>query len=436
MVSVPLTGLPLANRLELLQSGDYRMETIEMTTRVLAHDEVPHRSRAHQGGSVYFRSARNAWVAEVRRPDGRTVTRMAKSRAAAESLLIRLQADVHGGVRRAGRGLLAGDWFHTWLGLLSDVTPKTLMGYRSAMENHWLRLPIATLPLASVKPKHVTMALDSIGVKTTGRRLSQQSKIILRSVLSAAFSYAVERGMIDANPVTAVRMKQAGPQRARLQDISEERWKAIHEAVVDSPLRALYHLLLDSSLRLGEALALRWEDVNFGKPSEGKNPKVFVRAAIKERPRKDGRGVEQYRGTTKTHGSVRSVFINPETAVLLHQLRRSQNKSTGLVFRRGADPDQELNKGTVSREFRGRMAAAGITGVTVRDLRHWAPTILLSKGHSLVTVSKRMGHASVSTTANRYVHVVSQDESKAAETLTIWSRTHRSRTAKQKVHNG
>jgi hypothetical protein len=108
MVSVPLTGLPLANRLELLQSGDYRMETIEMTTRVLAHDEVPHRSRAHQGGSVYFRSARNAWVAEVRRPDGRTVTRTAKSQAAAESLLIRLQADVHGGVRRAGRGLLDG----------------------------------------------------------------------------------------------------------------------------------------------------------------------------------------------------------------------------------------------------------------------------------------------------------------------------------------
>lgn len=407
-----------------------------MTKHASAHRAATHQSRAHQGGSVYFRSARNAWVAEVRRPDGRTVTRMAQSKADAEALLIKLQADVHGGVQRAGRGLLAGDWFRTWLGLLSDVAPKTLMGYRSAMENHWLKLPIATIPLASVKPKHVTMALDSIGMKTTGRRLSQQSKIILRGVLSAAFSYAVARGIIDANPVTAVRMKSSGQQRARLQDISEERWKAIHEAVQDSPYRALYHLLLDSSLRLGEALALRWEDVNLGKPTEGKNPKVFVRAAIKERPRKEGRGVEQYRGTTKTHGSVRSVFINPETAVLLHQLRREQAKSSGLVFRRGASPDQELNKGTVSREFRDRMAAAGITGVTVRDLRHWAPTILLSKGHSLVTVSKRMGHASVSTTANRYVHVVSQDESKAAETLTIWSRTHRPRSAQQKVRNG
>lgn len=58
----------------------------------------------------FFRAARGVWVAEVKRPDGRTVTRTAKTEAAAAKLLIELQADVLGGVRRAGRDVTVGDW--------------------------------------------------------------------------------------------------------------------------------------------------------------------------------------------------------------------------------------------------------------------------------------------------------------------------------------
>jgi len=220
-------------------------------------------------------------------------------------------------------------------------------------------------------------------------------------------------------------MKQRAPQRARSQDVSPERWRKIHEAVVDSPYRALYHLLLDSSVRLGEALALTWDDVNFGKPSQKKAPWVFVRAAIKERPRKDGKGVEQFRGVPKTPSSTRKVFLNAETAVLLHQLRTAQHKSEGLVFRSSSNPAREPNKGTISRDFRACMEAAGMRGVTLRDLRHWAPTKMLSEGVPLPAVSKRLGHASIFTTVNRYVHVVTKDEETAADAIEIWGRTRR-----------
>jgi integrase len=79
------------------------------------------------------------------------------------------------------------------------------------------------------------------------------------------------------------------------------------------------------------------------------------------------------------------------------------------------------------------MEAAGITGVTPRDLRHWAPTLMLSEGVPLPAVSKRLGHSQISTTVNRYAHVVTKDEERAADALAIWNRTSRERTRKREA---
>lgn len=377
-------------------------------------------AKAARSRKPFFRAARGVWVAEVKRPDGRTVTRTAKTEAAAAKLLIELQADVLGGVRRAGRDLTVGDWIQQWMKLPSDIEPKTKMSYASLMRNHWLAHPIATIPLKSLRSRHVQTALEELGPATTGRKISRTTKQHLRAVLSNAMASAVTRGVLDANPVSAVKFRQGQPQRARRQDVSKERWKRIHEAVKASQYRALYHLMMDGSLRMGEALALTWDDVQLGKPSEGKRPWVFVRAAIKERARADGRGIEQYRGKPKTDQSVRKIFLNEETAVLFHQMRRDQGKTPGLVFRSSSDPMREPNKGTISRDFRACMAAAGLKDITVRDLRHWAPTIMLSEGVALPAVSKRLGHAQISTTVNRYSHVVLKDEERAADALEIW----------------
>jgi len=375
----------------------------------------------------FFRAARGVWVAEVKRPDGRTVTRTAKTEAAAAKLLVELQADVLGGVRHAGRELTVGDWIRQWLTLPSDVEPKTQMSYASLMRNHWLAHPVSTIPLKSLRSRHVQTALDELGPATTGRKISRTTKQHLRAVLSNAMASAVARGVLESNPVSAVKFRQTQPQRARRQDVSKERWRRIHEAVKGSPYRALYHLIMDGSLRLGEALALTWDDVHLGKPTEGKRPWVFVRAAIKERARGDGRGIEQYRGKPKTDQSVRKIFLNEETAIFFHQLRREQSKTPGLVFRSSGNPEREPNKGTVSRDFRACMDAAGLKDITVRDLRHWAPTIMLSEGVALPAVSKRLGHAQISTTVNRYSHVVLKDEEEAADAIEIWGRKRRDR---------
>ena len=155
--------------------------------------EKERKTRERRGGSVFLRAARGVWVAEVKRPDGRTVTKTAKTKAAAERLLVELQADNLGGVVRAGRDLLTGDWIRTWLELPSDIEPKTRMNYRNLMQNHWLRSPIATVPLRSLRPRHIQITLDQLGPKTTGRQIGRQTKGHLRAVLSNALSSAVAR---------------------------------------------------------------------------------------------------------------------------------------------------------------------------------------------------------------------------------------------------
>ena len=82
--------------------------------------EKERKSRGRRGGSVFFRAARGVWVAEVKRPDGRTVTKTAKPKPAAERLLVELQADNLGGVRSI-------EWAQVF-GLAEDAPALTRAG--------------------------------------------------------------------------------------------------------------------------------------------------------------------------------------------------------------------------------------------------------------------------------------------------------------------
>jgi integrase len=162
--------------------------------------------------------------------------------------------------------------------------------------------------------------------------------------------------------------------------------------------------------RRGEVLALRWSDI--------RNNKVFVDRSLCQT--RDGLVYK----TTKTE-EPRDIALPPGTAGVLeaHRLRQDQFRlqfgpdyraDLDLIF---ANPDgTELKPDSISATVSRICRRLGLPkGSSLHTVRHSHASILLEKGVALTTVSERMGHSSVRTTADIYSHALRGKDEEAAE---------------------
>lgn len=164
----------------------------------------------------------------------------------------------------------------------------------------------------------------------------------------------------------------------------------------------MYHialLALSTGMRRGELLALKWENVDLN------TKKIAVKENLVEIT--GGLKVE----TPKSRGSIRVISVSSEVLKALEELDPSSkyvfhNKKQGL-----------LNPSNVGRAFRELIDTCKISGVRFHDLRHTHATELIKNNVDIKTVSRRLGHADVSTTLRIYVHTGNEEDEKAAKIM-------------------
>ena len=172
--------------------------------------------------------------------------------------------------------------------------------------------------------------------------------------------------------------------------------------------RPLAEVLIGAGLRIGEAIALEWRDVDW----DGHALNV-VRAA------KDS-GIGSPKGDRS-----RSVLVAPYLLELLRDHRSCQarvGKVPTLAFTspRGA----MLNRHNVRR--RGHDSAVKKAGLSptlrLHDLRHTAATIWLASGESIYFVQQQLGHKDIQTTIDLYGHPDRAAHRDAAARAAAWWR--------------
>lgn len=150
--------------------------------------------------------------------------------------------------------------------------------------------------------------------------------------------------------------------------------------------------LLYAGLRIGEATAFRWPDVDW------KHHVLHVR--------KTHSGGQLGR-TTKT-GKTRQVEISPSLLSILKELRRDREREWGknvpeFVFCTPSGSPMD-NHNVRYQYFSKVLKSAGLRKIRIHDLRHTFATLHLSSGSPLQWVSRQLGHASVKITADVYYH--------------------------------
>lgn len=266
----------------------------------------------------------------------------------------------------------------SWLdGIAPTVAPQTHERYET-LARRQLRPTLGAIRLAELQPSDIRRLYARLA-----ETLAPQTVANAAEVLSAALNQAVRDGLVPRNVARGVALPRKGDaSRPTLDGAAAVK---LLQAAEGDPYAPVYALLLGSGLRIGEALALRWQDVDL------EMGRLHVRGHLVRTA-----GKWRREPSTKTHRE-RSVMLTP----LARAAIESTERTGALLFDRDGDvesPDR------VRYRFRRVVAAAGLAGLRPHDLRHSVSTLLGAAGVNPRAVADLLGHKHVTMTLERYTH--------------------------------
>lgn len=180
-------------------------------------------------------------------------------------------------------------------------------------------------------------------------------------------------------------------------------------------------LIINLGLRVGEALALNWDDFDMD------NKLVYInktlQSNIKNFNNENGRNTtySKIKHSTKTKSGVRVLRVNDEVMQYLYELR-DYDKRHNIT----SDYVCCTNVGTLNSARNLQRSLDRLIGktniskrVTLHTLRHTFGSTLLRRGVNIEVVSKLMGHSNITITYNKYIHSIQEEEAKAMDGVRI-----------------
>jgi integrase len=308
--------------------------------------------------------------------------------------------------------LTVGEYLETWLAGKHALKPKTMALYQD-LTRLYLVPNLGGIRLLELRAHHLDRMYSAIALGRRGRPLSPSTIRRVHAVLRSALNTAVKRRLIPYNSANHIELAPENPKRPKPWTPEQCQIFLKHASDTNDRLGSLYQLLLVTGMRRGEAIGLRWEDVDF----EGKTLSV-----VQQITEVHGRGVI---GTPKTKRGTRVIPIDVGSVAMLQRQKETQDlersawgpawNDAGLVFTR--EDGRPLRPEYATRHFQALSRATGLPVIRLHDLRHSNASLALEAGVEMKVVSERLGHSQISVTADLYTHVNERVGRAAAEKI-------------------
>ena len=375
-------------------------------------------------GAIYRRKADGRWTCSVTTGYG---PRKRAPRPGVESAPanVRLRTVIYGDTRKEverklqalrnnldkglghpdGRTTVAA-FLDGWLERKHDLKPATRLRY-SGLIQHQLIPHLGHIRLAKLTPEDVDTMLAAVQREGRSPRTAYHCRAVLRTALYAA----LKRGQVGRNVAAlAEPVKVTKPSHTLL---TVEEIHRVLDAVAGTDIANMVALSLNSGMRMGEVLGLRWSDVSLD------TDQLTVSHAL-QRLNRQNRLVEPKSATSKRTltlpGAAIEALRAERQSQVEHQLAagpRWQPTIEGLVF---TDPlGAPLEGTTVLFRFQRALRAAGIPRLRFHHLRHLHAMLLLRNGVDIAVVRDVLGHSSISLTADTYAGIMPALKRDAAE---------------------
>jgi integrase len=276
------------------------------------------------------------------------------------------------------------EYADSWITTTVPATCKasTVRDYKDILRIHVLpifeNLKITDITRGKIKD----FLLGKINVGYAGSTVSH-----MKDVISGVLNKAIDDEVLSANPTYRLKLGKSiksKDQKEAIDPLTSDELKLLLDTVrVHSPDHyTLFLLLARTGLRIGEALALKWDDID------------YVGRFIDVR-----RSLVRGKISTPKSGKSRRVDMSLQLADVLktHPYRSEYvftNGNGGLI-----DKDNWRR-----RVFSKALENARVRRIRIHDLRHTYATLRISKGDNIADVSNQLGHHSVKLTLDVYNH--------------------------------
>lgn len=305
----------------------------------------------------------------------------------AEAARKRIEAEVAEGTY--GReSLTFAEFYERWIASKHNLKRSSLRSYEHTFRLHILPT-FGEMTLEEIESDDVQAWVNDL----TKSDLSPATVGRCFRYFRACMKQAEAWGRIDKAPTMKINLPRPSdeemtfleyPEIIRLLDMADE------------PEMTLFAVLAFSGLRLGEALALRWQDIDF----EVSRIRVSRSWSL------------GHFTSPKTKTSKRNVPIMPvlEGVLVEHRQRQGKPRQDALLF--SFDGKRPLDPANARKRFLEALDAAGLEHVTMHSLRHSYASLMLSVGTSIKGLQNALGHASATMTLNVYSHMMKEDMDK------------------------
>jgi integrase len=357
------------------------------------------------GGQVRQRP-NGLWEGRYIGADRRRHSVYAKTRKEAQERLRAALTAADHGVRPSVSRVTVAAWLEEWMTTSVEprCRPSTVVSYRSTVARYIIPA-IGRVPLSKLEPTDVQRMLAGLA----RQNLSTTTVRYAYAVLRIALGRALKAGKVIRNVATLV--DQPAASTTELRPLSADQVRTFLDSIEGSRQEPLYVLAVALGMRQGELLGLRWQDVDLDAGT------LTVRHTLRI-------GTDQL-AEPKTDRSRRTLRLSPDVASLLrsHKARQAAERLAagprwhdgGFVF---ATPHgTPLNASNVTHAFQAALRHVGLPRQRFHDLRHAFATLQLEDGEELAVISRMLGHANFSTTANVYAHVTPASLQRSADRM-------------------
>jgi integrase len=280
------------------------------------------------------------------------------------------------------------------IALLTAPGGYTIRRYKGYLRNH-INGPLGSMDASKVEYRDIVGWIGMMREKG----LSRKTIANVHGLISAAFNSAVREKKRQDNPCKGVALPKSTDTEEAACFLTKAEWEMIR-IELGEPYQAFFTFLISSGLRFSEATALYARD--FITTPNGQTAVKIVRAWSRDENN------DPCLSTPKTRKSRRSVALNAATYALVSPLLAASKKSGKHVFLNtdGAPIDHRRAWGVWDRAVRKAQQKGLTKRPRIHDLRHTNASWLLYAGLSLHLLQHHLGHESITTTVDRYSHLL------------------------------
>ncbi|WP_326513717.1 site-specific integrase [Clostridium intestinale] len=328
-----------------------------------------------------------------------------RTKAEAEAALSIVINKVNSGTLIEESKMTVEEYLDYWLNTYckANLAPSTLKRYRELAKT--INKHLGKTKLAALKSTDIQEFYNELLTETN---LSPTTILKVHRMFHTSYKNAYSLKLVTSIPTSAVK-----PPRANKVDFSVwdgEEASLFLELIKEHSIYIPVSLALQTGMRLGEILALRWDNINIpGKSLAVRNSLSYIhKELIIKRP--------------KTSSSIRTIALMDSTINDLKALRKKQlllKTETGIEYDYicSWEDGRNMLPDYVSKTFQKLIKQYNFKKIRFHDLRHTHATLLLQQGTHPKIVSERLGHANISMTLDIYSHVLPNMQLEAVRKL-------------------